>query len=98
MYKGNSDLSQKPLSSKTSRFYYDFTTNDFRILPHFAKNRSFRPILSKTKEPHSNRQNAAFYALLQQFEKGILYDKNNVHLPRQYLQKPYGGIYIKGYG
>ena len=64
-------------------FYYYSTTNDFRILPRFAKNCIFRPILSKTKEPHSNRQNAAFYALLQQFEKGKFYDKSNVHLPRQ---------------
>jgi hypothetical protein len=35
------------------------------------------PILSKTKEPHSNRQNSAFQALLQQFEKGKFYDKNH---------------------
>ena len=64
-------------------YYYFFTTNDFRNLPRFAKNCTFHPILSKTKEPHSNRQNAEFYALLQQFEKGKFYDKSNVHLPRQ---------------
>ena len=72
-----------PLVVTHPLFYYYFTTNDFRNLPRFAKNCTFRPILSKTKEPHSNRQNADFYALLQQFEKGILYDKSNVHLPRQ---------------
>ena len=72
-----------PLVVTYPSFYYDSTTNDFLDLPCFAKNCSFRPILSKTKGPHSNRQNAAFYALLQQSEKGILYDKSNVHLPRQ---------------
>ena len=79
-----------PLVVTHHLFYYYFTTNDFRNLPRFAKNCTFRPILSKTKEPHSNRQNAAFYALLQQFEKGILYDKSYVHLPRQYLRKSDG--------
>ena len=79
----NSDTLNISLVVTHPSFYYYFTTNDFPDLPRFAKNCTFCPILSKTKGPHSNRHNAAFYALLKRFEKGKLYDKSNVHLPRQ---------------
>ena len=43
----------------------------------------FAPLCQSSYKARTPSQNAAFYALLQQFEKGILYDKSNVHLPRQ---------------
>lgn len=34
-------------------------------------------------KPRTSSQNAAFQAIISQFEKGNFYDKSNVHLPRQ---------------
>ena len=50
----------------------------------------FAPLCQSNHTTPTPSQNAAFQALLQQSEKGKLYDKSNVNLPRQYMQKPDG--------
>ena len=72
-----------PLVVTHPSFYYYSTTNDFPDLPRFAADCNFAPLCLSSHNPGTPSQNAAFNALLQQFEKGILYDKSNVHLPRQ---------------
>ena len=59
------------------------------ICPDLQRIVIFAPLCQSNHTASIPSQNAAFYALLQQFEKGFLYDKSNVHLPRQYLQKLY---------
>ncbi len=50
----------------------------------------FAPLCQSKYKPLTPSQNAAFYAILQQSEKGFLYDKSNVLLSRQ---KSGGEIY-----
>ena len=55
------------------------------IYPVLQKIVIFTPFCQSNHTTPTPSQNAAFYALLQQSEKGILYDKSYVHLPRQDL-------------
>ena len=45
----------------------------------------FAPRCQSNYKPRTPSQNVAFGAIISQFEKGKIYDKSNVRMPRQHL-------------